>query len=254
MVARTIAALAVSMIVVGCTGSKNLIRSDRLDLELILIPGGEFRMGDTFEGTNDDALPVHSIRVDPFYLSRFETTMEQFDAFAKATGRPLPLPDDGHRASRAVADVSWDEANAFCFFVGGRLPTEVEWEFAAAGGNAKQKYAGTSDDLAIDEYAHHRENSGGESMPVGQKKPNVFDVYDMSGNVAEWISDYYENYPSPGEDPVYFDPGVRDMRLVRGGSVSSEAHVTRTYWRAGTLKSIRTPSVGFRCAKDAADA
>lgn len=148
-------------------------------------------------------------------------------------------------------DVSWDEATAFCAFAGGRLPTEIEWEYAAAGGIAKQKYAGTNNDLEIDNFAHHRQNSGGISMPVGLKEPNLFGLYDMSGNVGEWVDDYYESYPEQGEKLVYNNPDEREMRLVRGGGVSSEVHVTRTYWRAGTLRDQRTPSIGFRCAVDA---
>lgn len=220
-------------------------------IEWVRIEGGVFQMGDNFEASNDDALPVHRVVVEPFYISRYETTFEQFDSFARSTDQPIPVADESQRGARAVVQVSWDDAMSFCTYAGGRLPSEIEWEYAAAGGEAKQKYAGTNDDVAIDEYAHHRENSGGMSMPVGLKKANLFGLYDMSGNAGEWVSNYYEKYPEPGDAAVYFNPAERDMRLVRGGSVSSEAHVTRTYWRAGTLRNQRTPSIGFRCATDA---
>ncbi len=141
-----------------------------------------------------------------------------------------------------------DDAMDICAFFGTRLPSEME--YVAAGGTAKQKYAGSSSDELIDEYAHHRINSHGQSLPVGQKKPNLFGLHDMSGNVAEWVNKYYEKYPEPGRTSIFDNPDERDMRLVRGGSVSSEFHVTRTYWRAGTLRQMRTPSIGFRCARD----
>ncbi len=243
--------LVICVAVTGCSGSARLRRPSILELDMVRIEGGPFLMGDSFEGSNDDALPLHAFEAETFYLSRFETTFEDYDAFAKSTSRPIPVPESGDRGKRAVVDVSWDDAASYCAHVGARLPTEREWEYAAAGGRAKQKYAGTNDDLAIDEFVSYRENSSGKSLPVGQKKPNIFGLFDMSGNVGEWVGAYYENYPETGDLPVYNNPDKRDMRILRGGGISSEPHVTRTYWRAGTLRYVRTPAVGFRCAKDA---
>lgn len=84
---------------------------------------------------------------------------------------------------------------------------------------------------------------------MGQKEPNLFGLFDMSGNVAEWVDAYYEKYPEPGMLPIYNNNFERDMRLARGGSITSEVLLTRTYWRAGTLRMVRAPSIGFRCAK-----
>ena len=251
LMVRFLLILTVSIQLSGCRGPRAVTTTALLDIEMVRIDGGFFEMGDSFESSNEDALPVHTIKVSTFYLARYETTFKHYDTFAHAVRRPIPVPDDGMRSMRAVIDVSWDEAVAFCEYVGARLPTEREWEYAAAGGAVKQKYAGTNDDSAIDNFASFYENSFGSSLPVGLKMPNLFGLYDMSGNVGEWVADYYEKYPATGDEPVYNDPNEREMRIVRGGGISSDVALTRTYWRAGTLRHIRTPSVGFRCAKDA---
>ena len=217
---------------------------------MVRIDGGKYMMGDSFDFQNDDALPVHEVDIKTFYLARTETTFDAYDEFVRRTGSRLPLPNDGFRGRRAVSDVSWDEADAFCRYVGARLPTEREWEYAAAGGARKQLYAGTNDEADVDAYVSYRENSNGETHVVGMKQPNLFGLYDMSGNVSEWVSDYYEKYPRPGEEPIYNDPDERDMRITRGGGVHSELTVARTYWRAGTLRGVRAPQIGFRCAMD----
>jgi formylglycine-generating enzyme required for sulfatase activity len=83
-----------------------------------------------------------------------------------------------------------------------------------------------------------------------RKKPNLFDLYDMGGNVAEWIGDFYEFYPEPGQDPDWIDLSQRELRLARGGGYSAEVYVSQTYWRAGTLGTVTTPTIGVRCARD----
>ena len=207
-------------------------------------------MGDTFENANEDALPTHEVKVKSFELSRFETSFEQYDAFARARGLPRPMPDDGNRGRRAVSDLSWAEAIEFCASFDARLPSEQEWEFAASAGLTKQLYAGTSDSLELDLYGSYRENSEGEAYAVGAKRPNALGLFDMSGNVGEWIGEYYQKYPENGDDPIIADTTVYDLRIIRGGSVWAGELIARTYWRTGTLKEVRTPSVGFRCARD----
>ena len=219
----------------GCLGSRMASELDTMGFEWVPIEGGAYEVGDTFESENDDALPVHTVLVEDFEISRYETTFAQYDWFARQTGRALPLPDIEDRGNQAVGGVTWAEAMAFCEYIGGRLPTEVEWEYAAAGGSEKQLYPGTDDESKVNEYVRHRQNSVAFSFPVGTKKPNFFGLYDMGGNVAEWVDDYYEKYPEPGEEPVYNDFEVSDMRVARGGSFANESGISRTYWRAGTL-------------------
>jgi len=239
-----------SILAAGCLGSRKMAELESTGFEWVPIQGGAFVVGDTFERVNPDAIPVHTVEVESFEISKYETTFEQYDWFARATGRPLPMPERTDRGSRAVGEVSWDDAQAFCAYIGGRLPTEVEWEYAAAGGKEKQLYPGTDDEDERDAYVRHRENSLAEPFYVGRKQPNAFGLHDMGGNVAEWVSDYYERYPEPGTEPVYHDLEQFDMRIARGGSFASEPVIARTYWRAGTLKYVKTDAIGFRCVRD----
>ena len=91
----------------------------------------------------------------------------------------------------------------------------------------------------------------GTSAPgeVGRKRPSLFGLYDLSGNVAEWVSDYYQYYPEPGAEPAYYDLH-QGMRIVRGGSYSMSASIAQTHWRAATLREVQSPAIGFRCARD----
>ena len=222
---------------------------ESIGFEWVYIEGGPYLMGDLGQN-NQDALPLHGVRIEPFYISRYETTLEQYDLFAQKTGRETVLPDQVSRGRRAAGDMNWEDARAFCKYMGGRLPTEQEWEFAAAGGKAKQIYPGTDNADEVDDYVRHRVNSMAESFPVGRKKPNLFGLYDMGGNVAEWIGDFYEFYPEPGADPEWIDLSQRELRLARGGGYSAEVYVSLTYWRAGTLGTITTPTIGVRCARE----
>ncbi len=242
--------LAVFLASSGCSSLRAPSELRAIGFEWVKIEGGPFDMGDTFEGLNEDATPVHEVRVKRFYISRYETTLDQYDWFADQTGRETVLPAEASRGMRAAGNMAWDDAVAFCEFIGGRLPSEQEWEFAASGGAAKQLYPGTDNEDEIDDFIRHHENSLAESFPVGRKKPNFFGLYDMGGNVAEWIGDYYEKYPKPGGPVVWMDLANRNMRLARGGGYSADFMVTRTYWRAGTLKYVETPTIGVRCARD----
>ena len=219
-----------------------------MGIEWVDIPGGEYLMGDTFEGTNQDALPLHRVTVLPFRILRYEVTYRQYDAFVHSTSSRLPDDSGTTRGDQAVADVSWDEAAAFCAWIGGRLPSEREWEFAAAGGDRKQVWPGTNNPDSVDAYVRHRTNSVGMPGVVGRHRPNRFGLFDMGGNVAEWVGAFYQFYPEDGTEPDWVDLDDRGIRILRGGSYSMEPEIARTYWRAGTLREVTSPAVGFRCA------
>lgn len=127
-----------------------------------------------------------------------------------------------------------------------RLPTEAEWEYAARSGGKNEKYSGGND---IDSVAWYSGNSGRKTHPVGQKQPNGLGIYDMSGNVWEWTNDWYdENYyrNSPRDNPKGADSG--QYRVLRGGSLRSDALDSRAAHRGGNLPDIRfSGSFGFRC-------
>ena len=244
------------LIVVGLSACRHAAPAgnDPLAIDMVPIAGGTFRMGDVIDLAHPDALPLHEVHVGAFRIARYETTFSQYDAFAHATGRPLPDDDGDGRGKRAVVHVTWNEASAFCTYHGYRLPTEAEWEFAARSRGLPQVYPGTDDPDSLRHYAFYGGNSPGFTMPVGLKKPNAIGLYDMSGNAAEWVGAYYEKYPSNGAKPVFKDITTPGFRITRGGSfVPSDMppgplSTARTYWRAGTLDDIESFSIGFRCA------
>lgn len=212
--------------------------------EMAHVPGGTFELGDVFEYENTDALPVHEVYIESFKMGKYEVTFEQFDDFALQTGRELP--DDGGygRGRRAVVDVDWDDALAFCRSLGYRLPTEAEWEYAARSGGKEYLFSGTNDPDSLKHYAVVQSTNINFSFIVGQKLPNELGLYDMSGNVFEWIGEYYQFYQEPDKLHNLKDDGIR---IIRGGSYAEEAMATRTYWRVGTLRDVSANDIGFRC-------
>ncbi len=231
----------------GCASSRI---PEAPGLEWVAVEGGQFTMGDVVTGMDPDATPVHVVEVGDLWASRYETTWDQYDWFTATTGRERHMPGNVDRGARAVHSVMWADAVAFCAFVGGRLPTEPEWEFLAAGGALKQRYPGTNSSEEAGDYVRSHDNSLAESFIVGSKLPNAFGLYDMGGNVAEWIADYYPKYPEPGAEPEWFDMQNFDMRILRGGSYAQNTPAARTARRAGTLQDVRSESIGFRCVKD----
>lgn len=234
----------------GCANARMAAELKSIGFEWVPLPGGSFTMGDVYLGDNLDAQPVHTVQLAPFYISKYETTLDQYDWFTAQSGREMVFPEQTDRGRRAVNRIDWFDAEAFCSFIGGRLPTEGEWEYAAAGGSLKQMYPGTNDEVEAEEYIRYIRNSIAEAFPVATKKQNAFGLFDMGGNVAEWIGMFYEYYPEPGVSPSDFDLENRDLRLIRGGGYSADLFLTRTYWRAGTLGNVAAPGVGVRCAKD----
>jgi len=219
-------------------------------LDMVRVEGGAFRMGDVFEGTHEDATPVHAVTLPAFLLGRYEVTYDEYDAFARAAGRSLP-PDDGHgRGRRAVAYVSWDDAVAFCAVYGFRLPTEAEWEYAAREGGRALRYAGTNDPDSLRHYGRVEAEVERHSFPVGLYRPNALGLHDMTGNVMEWVGDYYPFYPEPGAEPVLQDTALA-MRVHRGGSFAQKASLAPTFHRAGTMRDLASDDLGFRCAAGA---
>ena len=247
---RLIVFLLVVFLWSGCASSKLTTELKSVGFEWVRLPDGSFTMGDVYFDDNPDAQPVHPVQVAPFFISKYESTMDQYDWFTEKSGRATVFPEQEQRGRRAVNQINWSDAAAFCAFIGGRLPSEVEWEYAASGGSLKQMYPGTNEEEEVRDYVRYIENSIADVFPVATKKPNVFGLFDMGGNVAEWIGSFYEYYPTPGEEPVIFDLENRELRIVRGGGYSADLSITRTYWRAGTLGRVAAPGVGVRCAKD----
>lgn len=241
--------LTLPLIVSGCA----LLRSGppKPEPAFVDIPGGTFQMGAPND-VDSYALPVHPVTVEPFEMMAREVTFAEFDRFADAHDT-VARPDSGDfgRGPRAVVQVTWDEAAAFCDWIDARLPSEREWEWAARGATAAQRYGGTDslDDLA--RYAWYHETEPLFTTTAARRAPNPLGLYDITGNAYEWIGAFYQTYPEPGTEPEWYplDDPAYDLRMVRGGSFRSPEAQLPIYTRASTLQDVRSETIGIRCVR-----
>ncbi|MBQ4406674.1 MAG: SUMF1/EgtB/PvdO family nonheme iron enzyme [Bacteroidales bacterium] len=190
-------------------------------VEFVYVKGGTFRMGGTSEqgaDAQEDEFPVHSVSLDDFYIGKFEVTRQLYKA---VMGGDPAVDDDKY----PQGDMSWNSANEFInklretTGMDFRLPTESEWEYAARGGQRSKcyKYAGSN---LVGMVAHYDKNTAGTLQPCGTKMNNELGIFDMSGNVWEFVSDPYGGYP---EDPVYNPQGSGSYLGLRGGGFRAAA-------------------------------
>jgi len=250
------------------------------DPDMVWVEGGTYNRGCTPEQENcaDDEKPVMEVRVDGFWMSKYEVTNAEFCDFLNSEGNQeeggktwLDIDDEHCNILRSggtfrpksgfadhpVIEVSWYGAAAYCQWKRAqtgrnyRLPTEAEWEYAARGGNQSRgyQYAG-SDNLS--EVAWYDDNSAGKTHPVGQKKPNELGIYDMSGNVYEWCQDVghdsYEGAPTDGS--AWLQGGNQARRVLRGGSWSDVTWSCRVAFRYWGYAANTDNYSGFRLAQD----
>ena len=207
-------------------------------LRYVWIPPGTFTMGcSTGDSECDgDEIPAHQVTITKgFWLGQTEVTQA---AYRRVVGTD---PSHFKGASLPVERVSWDEAQAYCQAVGGRLPTEAEWEDAARAGSARNRYED------IDRIAWYGSNSGSRTHEVAQKQANAFGLYDMLGNVWEWTADWYGDYtPDSAVDPA--GPASGQYRALRGGSWFDFSSFARVSLRNVYVPGSRHNSFGLRCA------
>ena len=217
---------------------------------MVPIPPGTFTMGDFHREENSDALPLHTVRIDSFWMGAFEVTYSQLDAWNRTAGQPLVPTDEMGRGGRTAVYVTWDEAEAFCRAYGLRLPTEPEWEYAARSGGLPHPYSGASDESSLDDVSRNPDNSAPYTMAPGSKRPNALGLYDMTGNAFEWIGAYYPYYRTDPDSIAWYDLENLGMRVIRGGSFRERPETLSTYWRVAVLREERFDDLGFRCAGD----
>jgi len=222
---------------------------------MVFIKGGCFDMGDTFGDGGSDEKPIHEVCVDDFYLGEHEVTQGEWKEVMG--NNPSEFKNCGDDCP--VETVSWNDVQHYIRKLNNktglnyRLPTEAEWEYAARSGGREERYAGTSKKSELGDYAWYWGNSGKKTHPVKTKQPNFLGLYDMSGNVWEWVydwygKDYYRN--SPKDNPK--GPGSGEFRALRGGSWVSGPEDLRATGRLGDLpvKRFNFLGLGFRIAQD----
>jgi len=279
----------------------------KVSFEMVLIPSGSFTMGSPADeaGRQDHEGPQHKVRLDNFYLCTKETTIELFLAYYQETGSakrdfievqeakkdteqegkddidaitgPTPVYGDmtmGYEETHPAMGMTWHNAMTFCRWLSMktgkkyRLPTEAEWEYACRAGTANIFGVG-NDPSGLKDFAWYEANADSETNPVGKKKPNAWGLYDISGNVREWVYDFYS--PTAYKEAAKKSPAVNPkgpktgkVHVARGGDYSSSVEALRCaarafeeeWWRSGDPqipKSIwwlpEMDFIGFRVAR-----
>jgi len=219
--------------------------------EMIILPGGRFRMVDTMIG---NAQAMREVELDSFALGRYPVTFTEYNQFCRATGRRGPKDEGWGRERRPVINVSWHDAADYCDWLSRvtgrnyRLPTEAEWEYGCQAGS-ESMYCFGDNEHELQDYAWYVKNSSGKTQPVGEKKANAWGLYDMHGNVWEWCADWYgKDYaPScPVRNPIGNEQGAG--RILRGGSWDSNSKFVSSSFRFYFSPGLRIIRAGFRVA------
>jgi len=212
----------------------------------VFVPGGEFIMGSTIE---PDEMPEHLVDVDDFWIGQTEVTNAQYVQCVEAGACTPPRNttwNEPARANHPVTHVDWSQARAYALWVGGRLPTEAEWEKAARGADGRT-FPWT--DEITDDQRLNFQFSEGDTVPVGRYPAgaSAYGALDMAGNVEEWVADWYapDYYAqAPQRNPL--GPGSGIFRGVRGGSFHSNRGDVRASARGRALPNTAFDSVGLR--------
>jgi formylglycine-generating enzyme required for sulfatase activity len=226
--------------------------TNSIGIEFVLILAGTFMMGSPDSDTQaaDGEKPAHRVTISqPFYLGMYAVTQGQWHAVMGTN--PSQFTDE---LNRPVEWVSWDDTQEFLRRLnakeGGmryRLPTEAEWEYACRAGSTA-RYSFGDDSSQLDAYGWYYDNSGSTTHPVGQLTPNAWGLYDMHGNVLEWVQDWYGAYtPEPVTDPQ--GPTSGSLRVLRGGSWGNVAWYCRSAARGYGAPGGRFVLLGFRLVR-----
>ena len=220
---------------------------DGICIEMVKVEGGTFMMGATSEmkNPNSNEKPVHQVTLtNDYYMGKYEVTQALWQAVMGSN------PSEYKGDNLPVETVSWNDCQKFISKLNSltgrmfRLPTEAEWEYAARGGKESRgyQYSGSSN---ISDVAWYDENSGTKTHPVGTKQANELGIYDMTGNVWEWCSDWYSSYSSSSQtNSTGADSG--SFRVFRGGGWNSDAGCCRSSFRCYVTPDSRYFYLGLR--------
>jgi formylglycine-generating enzyme required for sulfatase activity len=223
-------------------------------LEMVSLPAGKFLMGspDSDPDAYDYEKPQHQVKVNSFAIGKYPITQAQYQAVIGYN-----LSHFKNNPQNPVEMVSWNDAQAFCQKLSQitgrtyRLPTEAEWEYACRAGTTTRYYFGDNANQ-LGNYAWYSGNSNRTTHPVGQKKPNGWGIYDMSGNVWEWCEDdWHDSYiGAPNDGTAWLDNNNRyqSSKCLRGGSWDNFPVNCRSAFRYGYIPVDRINYLGFRVA------
>lgn len=261
------------------TPDLNSVKVEIDNTNFVLVEGGTFKMGNSSSTSEADAKDLHDVKISSFYIGKYEVTQKEFvelmnKNLSKFKGDSLPIEMVNWleaikycnaRSNKEKLPIAYDPntyelldsdgkvTDDITKVKGYRLPTEAEWEFAAKGGNSSKgyKYSGSND---LDKVAWFSVNSEGKTHTVGTKEPNELGIYDMTGNVWEWIYDYYDKdfyKNSPVNNPINLK-NITSERGKRGGAWadSDENSYMNTSYRLYSLAGLRHKGdLGFRIAR-----
>jgi formylglycine-generating enzyme required for sulfatase activity len=243
--------------------------------DMVWLPGGTFLMGQD-DSPYGDEKPAHPVQVSTFSVGQFPLTFAEYDRYCEAEGKQKPNDEGWGRGERPVINVGWDDARTYCQWLSRqtgeqyRLLTEAEWEYACRAGSTT-RYCFGDDEAQLGDYAWYGKNAEGETHPVGDKSANAWHIYDMHGNVLEWVNDwyagnYYEQLTSgaaatasgtgadasgaasgASKDPT--GPESGSSRVVRGGAWGRGAGDCRSACRRGRPPGSRSDLLGFRLSR-----
>ncbi|MCK5186398.1 MAG: formylglycine-generating enzyme family protein [Deltaproteobacteria bacterium] len=228
--------------------------TNSIGMEFVLIPAGEFEMGSPSgeEDRWDNEGPVHTVKIEKaYYLGKYEVTQEQWREVMGTN--PSSFKGD----DLPVEQVSWNDAQDFVRKLNARegtdkyrLPSETEWEYAARAGTTT-RYSFGNDESDLGDYAWYSDNPGSKTHQVGQKQPNPWGLYDMHGNVWEWVQDRsHSSYDGAPTDGSAWESGSSVYRSSRGGSCFTLAGSCRSASRCGYDPGYRSRLLGFRLLQE----
>jgi formylglycine-generating enzyme required for sulfatase activity/energy-coupling factor transporter ATP-binding protein EcfA2 len=262
-------AIVAAVTTLGITGQLNRLLYPPLPMEWATVPTGEFLMGSSDAEINsvrktcpscyvDNEKPQHVVYLDSYEINRYEVTKKEYHQCVLAGVCNIPndpFYDKPDYQDHPVVSVDWEDANKFCEWLGGRLPTEAEWEKAARSteGSTRSRVYPWGDEWDPQKANVERSDDGG-TLPVGSFSPagdSTYGVSDLAGNVWEWTADWYsEGYyrESPAINPV--GPSSGTYRILRGGSFVDSRVDARSAYRAEFNPNNASEDIGFRCARD----